>query len=120
MADDLISPAERQLCRQFAEVVAKNVDIVATALRAPEVKRDESGRPVRPDGIADRDWNIICDAHMPANRAPLYLTAACKLTETAQKIAGRLQDNEPPVAKFIVRVVEAREYPVLDVTPEEK
>lgn len=70
--------------------------------------------------MSERDWNIINDAMLPAKDAPIYLKAAFEMAVVSQKIAGRLQTGDSPVAKVVIKVVEPRKYPVIDVTVEEE
>jgi len=119
MSKDLIpSPAEIILAKQFAKVMERNVTITAAAMQAPALKRDKkSGSPIRPNGMSDEEYNVICDAMLSSKDSPAYLQAAFRMTEVAQKIAGRMMDVDPPVARRVIYTVEPKEYPVLDITP---
>jgi hypothetical protein len=135
---DLTTAPERQLGRQVCKLISRAVETVEAASRAPELKRDgygvikflkdRQGNPIlidgepmsaKPEGMTEAEWNIACDANEASRDAPLYLTEAFDQVKTAQKIAINLQDA-PPIAQFVVKIVEQKKYDIIDVTPEEK
>lgn len=100
--------------------MAKSLQVVEIADESYKVPRDETGRLVRPSKMKDPEWNIACDASLPERNLPAYLKQHFRRIEMAQAFAARISDEEPPIAKFIVRAVKPVEYEVVDVTVAEK
>lgn len=93
--------------------MAESRAVVNAAMKAPELPRDGAGRllMVRPSGMSERDWNVAVDANKSGRNAPVYLTEAFKMHETAMKIAAGLGDTgAPKLVQHIVHLVAPREY----------
>jgi hypothetical protein len=110
---------------RFGKILEKDVEVVDAMQGAPDIEcfEDKVTHAVtwkRPEAMTDRQFKIAKDALEPARSAPLYLTEACRRVELAQKIAAGMGGEDMKLARAIVHVVEAKRYPVIDVTPVKK
>jgi hypothetical protein len=101
-------------------MVANSVKVVETADRTHEIPRDKDGALKRPDGMTDAEWNIHQDAMCSQKSVPVYLANHMRRVELAQKLAGDRTNDLPRLAKLVVRAVEERKYPTIDVTVKDK
>ncbi len=113
---DLATVPEQQIAQRFGKMVSASADVVDIADRTHKISRDDSGDLVRPDGMSDAEWNIHCDAMASERNAPIYLKEHYRRVETAQKIAGARGGELPPVAGYVLHLMEKKSYPVVDVT----
>ena len=118
MADTALSTVpEQQVAKRFGRMVARSADVIDVVDATHTLKRDPgSGRLIRPPGMDDATWNLHCDAMKSNKNVPVYLAEHYKRMETAQKIAGLRGAEAPPLAGYVVHVVERKTYPVVDVT----
>jgi len=120
VATDLATASGQQVAKRFGQIMAKSAEIVEIAGRTNELPRnEETGGLIRPPGMSDADWNIHCDAMLPAKSAPLYMTQHFTRVEIAQRIAGAKDLATPMIARYAVGAAPAQEaqYDVIDVTP---
>jgi hypothetical protein len=106
-----------QLGQRFAKLLNHDAGIVDAAMRAPECERNADGDLIKPPEMSVQDFNVAQDAMKSSRNAPVYLTEAMRRVETAQKIAANVGDDLPPIAKFVVHMVQPRAYDVIDVSP---
>jgi hypothetical protein len=98
---------------EFDKLVRESRSVVQSALRAPDIPRDELGNllPAKPEGWSEREWNVARDAMESSRNAPVYLMEAFRLHETAVKVAaGFGGDAAPKLVQHVVHVVVARPY----------
>ena len=99
-------------------IVSHSTEVVEVAAHACDVTRNpQNDLPQRPEGMSDRDWNIVRDALLPSKLCPVYLHAHFKLIENAQRIASGNGNDNIPIIQFIQNNFQAPQYPVIDVTP---
>jgi hypothetical protein len=113
---DLATVPEQQIARRFGKMVEASADVVDIADRTHKISRGKDGALVRPEGMSDAEWNIHCDAMQSERNAPIYLKAHYQRVETAQKIAGARGAELPPVAGYVLHLMERKVYPTVDVT----
>jgi hypothetical protein len=98
-------------------MVAASVAVVEVTDKTHTLARDNvTGELIRPMGMSDADWNLHCDAMRSARNAPVYLVEHYKRVETAQKIAGARGGDLPPVAGYVLHLMEKKVYDIVDVT----
>ena len=106
-----LAPLDAVLSR-FDKMAEESRVVVAAAMKAPDI-RDEMGEVLTkcPPGMTAREFNIARDALLSQRNAPLYLTEAFRMQETAVKVAaGHGGDAAPKLVQHVVHVVEARQY----------
>jgi hypothetical protein len=113
---DLASVPEQQVAQRFGRMVSASANVVDVADKTHEIHRSPDGKLVRPPGMSNAEWNIHCDAMCSTRNVPVYLAEHYKRIETAQKIAGMRGGELPPVAGYVLHLMEKKVYPVLDVT----
>jgi hypothetical protein len=112
---------EQQIARQFGKRVAASMEVVSVADRTHEIPRDpETGALIRPADMSDSEWNLHCDAMKSARNVPVYLQAHYNRVDTAMKIEGARGGDLPPVAGYVLHLMEKKVYPVVDVTVNEE
>jgi hypothetical protein len=117
---DLATVPEQQVAQRFGRMVAASANVVEVAGKTHTIPRDEMGNLIRPPWMKDAEWNLHCDAMCSTRNVPIYLMEHYKRIETAQKIAGMRGGELPPVAGYVLHIMEKKVYPTLDVTaPEE-
>jgi hypothetical protein len=134
----VLSRANDALIARFERTIIEAAGIVAAAQRAAEVDWDPvdaggnpivdaNGRPIPaiPEDMTPKELRIARDAMNCARNAPLYLTKAYEVQDTAQRLmAAAGQARTPPelAPQFIVvqaapvyaRVPASPEQPLLD------
>lgn len=134
----VISRANEAIIAHFERTLVKAAEIVAAAQKAAEVDWepvDEEGKPIVdttgrpipaiPDGMTKKELRIARDAMNCARNAPLYLTKAYEIQDTAQRLmaaAGQARPDPELAPQFIVvqaapvyaRVPASPEQPLLD------
>ena len=113
---DLATVPEQQIAQRFGKMVSASADVVDIADRTYKIARDERGILIKPEGVSDAEWNIHLDAMASERNAPIYLKEHYRRVETAQKIAGQRGAELPPVAGYVLHIMEQKKYPVVDVT----
>jgi hypothetical protein len=113
---ELVAKREDQIARRFGRMVEASANVVDVADRTHTIPRDERGNLIRPRGMSDAEWNIHCDAMCSSRDVPSYLAQHYRRVETAQKIAGLRGAELPPIAGYMVRIVERKNYETVDVT----
>jgi hypothetical protein len=113
---DLATVPEQQVAQRFGRMVAASANVVEVAGKTHTIPRDERGNLIRPPGMNDAEWNLHCDAMCSTRNVPIYLLEHYKRVETAQKIAGMRGGELPPVAGYVLHLMEKKTYPVIDVT----
>jgi hypothetical protein len=117
MAETALTTApEEQVARRFGRMVAASANVVEVADRTHTIKRDPEGRLIRPSGLTDAEWNVHMDAMCSAKNVPVYLAEHYRRVETAQKIAGARGAELPPVAGYVLHLMERKVYETVDVT----
>lgn len=127
MSTELATAADSILAR-VDRLVSESRAVVEAAMKAPDLPRDAMGRvsDVPPAGVSMREWNIAVDANKSGRNAPVYLTEAFKMHETAMKIAAGLGDTgDKRLVNTVVHLVVPRQYErvktkVIDVDAVEK
>ena len=118
---DLATVPEQQVAQRFGRMVAASANVVEVADKTHTIPRDEKGNLKRPAGMSDAEWNVHQDAMCSTRNVPIYLAEHYRRIETAQKIAGMRGAELPPVAGYVLHLMEKKVYPVVDVTaPEEE
>jgi len=134
----MISRANEAIIAHFERTIVQAAEIVAAAQKAAEVDWepiDEEGQPivdpsghpipVIPEGMTRKELRIARDAMNCARNAPLYLTKAYEIQDTAQRLmaaAGQARPDPELAPQFIVvqaepvyeRVPAVPEQPLLD------
>jgi hypothetical protein len=111
-----VSPAQGGVIQAFDKMVSQACGVVSAAQRAPDIGRkfDKTlGRIVFtvPKGMTPREARIATDALESSRNAPLYLTEAYRMRETAHKIAAGLGgDSAPKLVHHVVHTVAAKTY----------
>ena len=140
----MISRANEAIISHFERTIVQAAEIVAAAQKAAEVDWepideegqpivDPSGRPIPaiPEGMTRKELRIARDAMNCARNAPLYLTKAYEIQDTAQRLmaaAGQARPDPELAPQFIVvqaepvyeRVPAKPEQQVLLEEPEDK
>ena len=111
------TPVEREIAHRFARLTNHSADVVEVADRTYTIPRVD-GVLMRPEGMSEAEWNIHQDAMASSRNMPGYLAAHFRRVELAQKIAGERRADLPPIAGFVVHLVQQKQYDVVDVTPE--
>lgn len=134
----VISRANEAIVAHFERTLVKAAEIVGAAQKAADVDWepvDEEGKPIVdanghpipaiPEGMTRRELRIARDAMNCARNAPLYLTKAYEIQDTAQRLmaaAGQARPDPELAPQFIVvqaepvyeRVPAVPEQPLLD------
>jgi hypothetical protein len=113
---DLATVPEQQIAQRFGKMVSASADVVDVADRTNKISRDKAGNLVRPEGLSDAEWNIHCDAMCSTRNVPIYLSEHYRRVETAQKIAGARGAELPPIAGYVLHLMQAKVYETVDVT----
>lgn len=107
--------AQQAVIKYFERSLKRSAGIVSAAQRAPDIEYvlddNKIPRPVKPEGMTDRQLRIAEHALMPARQAPLYLVEAYRDYELAQKLAAAANGSVgSQVARAVVLVVEKPQY----------
>ena len=113
-SSEIVPVETKEIAKGVARLLSKSEEIVAIALRAPDLVRTKDGPIERPPGMSDREWNICRDALVSARNVPFYLSQAARMAELSQKIEGGLGDEKAPKATFVM--VQQVNYARKDVT----
>ncbi len=105
------------LQKRFEAILSTAAEVVATAGRACEVKRmDTGGKWEFPKDTTEAQRNIMADALLPAKACPVYLLEHYKTVQLAQRIATG-DGVVPQGIKLVVNLGAPKDYGVIDVTP---
>lgn len=113
---ELVAKRDDQIARRFGRMVEASANVVDVADHTHTIPRDERGNLIRPPGMSDAEWNVHCDAMCSGRNVPVYLAEHYRRIETAQKIAGLRGADLPPIAGYVVHVMEKKVYETVDVT----
>jgi hypothetical protein len=115
MSKELVPAETKALAKGIARVLEQSEEIMGVAMQAPDIERDPvTDRPIRPDGMSERDWNICKDAIKSTRNVPFYLHEAARTAELSRKLESGIAGDDVPRATFVM--VQQINYARKDVT----
>ena len=114
ISTELATQEVKALAKGIAKVLEKSEAIMETAMRAPEIPRDDQGDPIKPEGMSEKEWNICRDALKSTRNVPFYLHEAARTAELSRKLENGVSETDVPKATFVM--VQQINYARKDVT----